>query len=146
MSWLRSVVNGTEVLKKYWLQRHELWSLYDSGVQMDAVGWFSVTHEAIAAQIAARQVALACSVIALCRVLPCHGMSPRVRGHSRCPGALVVDGFCGVGGNSIQFALAGATVIAIDNCPSRLAMARSAGSNTRPHPHKHRHTQTQAHA
>ncbi len=42
----------------------------------------------------------------------------------RCQGHVVVDGFCGVGGNSIQFALAGSYVIAVDNDKGRIDMAR----------------------
>ena len=60
-------------LRKYWHQRHRLFSEYDEGVWLDYEGWFSVTPECIAFHIAER-----------CR----HGV--------------VVDAFCGVGGNAIQ--------------------------------------------
>ena len=29
--------------KRYWELRHELWSKFDEGIQMDEEGWFSVT-------------------------------------------------------------------------------------------------------
>lgn len=37
---------------------------------------------------------------------------------------LIVDGFCGVGGNAIQFAFTCERVIAIDIDPQKIAMAR----------------------
>ena len=60
-------------LRKYWHQRYRLFHQYDSGVEMDYEGWFSVTPECIAAHIA-----------------------------ERCRSGVVVDAFCGVGGNAIQ--------------------------------------------
>ncbi len=47
-------VAGVQVLTKYWVQRYALWSRYDEGVQMDDVGWYSVTPEDIARAIARR--------------------------------------------------------------------------------------------
>jgi len=61
--------------KKYWHQRHRLFSLFDEGIQMDPEGWYSVTPESIAMHIA-----------------------------ERCRCDVIVDAFCGVGGNAIQFA------------------------------------------
>jgi trimethylguanosine synthase len=60
-----------------------------------AEGWYSVTPEKIAEHIA-----------------------------ERCSCGVVIDAFCGVGGNSIQFALTCERVIAIDINPERLAMAK----------------------
>jgi trimethylguanosine synthase len=37
-----------------WYQRHRLFSRYDQGCQMDLEGWYSVTPELIAVQIAER--------------------------------------------------------------------------------------------
>lgn len=65
-----------EELNKYWYQRHRLWSRFHEGIWMDYEGWFSVTPERIAAHIA-----------------------------QRCQSNIVIDAFCGVGGNAIQFAL-----------------------------------------
>ncbi|KAK6730961.1 hypothetical protein RB195_007435 [Necator americanus] len=83
---------------KYWYQRYRLFSKLDNGVIMDREGWFSVTPERIAEHIADRVV--------------------------RRPEMLVVDAFAGVGGNSIQMAIKGARVIAIDMDPVRLKCAR----------------------
>lgn len=63
------------VMKKYWKKRHILFSRYDSGVRMDHQSWFSVTPEPFAIATAKR---------------------------FRCD--VVVDAFCGAGGNTIQFA------------------------------------------
>ncbi|KAH7372940.1 hypothetical protein KP509_17G030300 [Ceratopteris richardii] len=83
------------MISKYWFQRFHLFSKYELGVKLDEEGWFSVTPEAIAKQHALR-----------CR-----------------QGSVVVDAFVGVGGNAIQFALAGHYVIAIDSDPRRIEYA-----------------------
>ncbi|GAA5982823.1 hypothetical protein JCM10908_006801 [Rhodotorula pacifica] len=86
--------NLPEELEKYWAQRYRLFSLFDEGCQMDREGWYSVTPENIAAQIA-----------------------------ERCRSGVVLDAFCGVGGNAIQFAFTCERVIALDTSPVRLACA-----------------------
>ncbi|XP_046732306.1 trimethylguanosine synthase isoform X1 [Silurus meridionalis] len=86
-------------LAKYWAQRYRLFSRFDEGVKLDHEGWFSVTPEKIAEHIA-----------------------QRVQVESQT--LVIVDAFCGVGGNAIQFALAGNAVIAIDIDPVRLALAQ----------------------
>ncbi|XP_076151014.1 trimethylguanosine synthase [Alosa pseudoharengus] len=86
-------------LAKYWAQRYRLFSRFDEGIKLDHEGWFSVTPERIAEHIALRvQTSFQCE--------------------------LIVDAFCGVGGNAIQFALTGKRVIAIDIDAGRLALAR----------------------
>ncbi|CAD6186265.1 unnamed protein product [Caenorhabditis auriculariae] len=85
-------------IRKYFFQRYRLFSKLDEGIIMDREGWFSVTPERIAQHIADRIV------------LP--------------ETAVIVDAFAGVGGNTIQFALRGAHVIAIDMDPVRLKCAR----------------------
>ncbi|KZT25308.1 S-adenosyl-L-methionine-dependent methyltransferase [Neolentinus lepideus HHB14362 ss-1] len=82
-------------LRKYFSQRLRLFSLYDSGALLDHVGWFSVTPEAIAANIA-----------------------------ERCRCDVILDAFCGVGGNAIQFAMRCERVIALDTSLTRLRLAR----------------------
>ena len=63
---------------------------------MDEESWYSVTPESIARSIA-----------------------------ERCSCELIVDGFCGAGGNSIQFALTCERVIAIDIDPEKICLARN---------------------
>uniref|UniRef100_A0A8B9TI17 Trimethylguanosine synthase n=1 Tax=Anas platyrhynchos TaxID=8839 RepID=A0A8B9TI17_ANAPL len=87
-------------LVKYWAQRYRLFSRFDEGIKLDREGWFSVTPEKIAEHIAVRVAqAFNCDTI--------------------------VDAFCGVGGNAIQFALTSKRVIAIDIDPEKLSLARS---------------------
>ncbi|XP_076838033.1 trimethylguanosine synthase isoform X2 [Brachyhypopomus gauderio] len=92
-------ISAEPELAKYWAQRYRLFSRFDEGVRLDHEGWFSVTPEKIAEHIAQRV-------------------------QSACDSQLVVDAFCGVGGNAIQFALLGMRVIAIDIDPVRLALAQ----------------------
>jgi methylase of polypeptide subunit release factors len=82
-------------LAKYWAQRYRLFNRFDEGILMDYEGWFSVTPERIAKDIA-----------------------------ENCRCACIIDAFCGVGGNSIQFAFTCERVIAIDMDPVKLMCAR----------------------
>ncbi|NXH40723.1 TGS1 synthase, partial [Dicaeum eximium] len=86
-------------LVKYWAQRYRLFSRFDEGIKLDREGWFSVTPEKIAEHIAVR-----------------------VSQSFNCD--IIVDAFCGVGGNAIQFALTSKRVIAIDIDPEKLRLAR----------------------
>ncbi|XP_049638365.1 trimethylguanosine synthase [Suncus etruscus] len=87
-------------LAKYWAQRYRLFSRFDDGIKLDREGWFSVTPEKIAEHIA-----------------------DRVSQSFDCD--TIVDAFCGVGGNTIQFALTGKRVIAIDIDPAKIDLARN---------------------
>ncbi|ORZ10808.1 RNA cap guanine-N2 methyltransferase-domain-containing protein [Absidia repens] len=82
-------------IQKYWYQRYSYFSKYDEGILMDHEGWFSVTPELIAQHIA-----------------------------ERCRSDIVIDAFCGCGGNAIQFASTCQRVIAIDIDPVKLHCAR----------------------
>uniref|UniRef100_A0A182QZE0 Trimethylguanosine synthase n=1 Tax=Anopheles farauti TaxID=69004 RepID=A0A182QZE0_9DIPT len=82
-------------LLKYWYKRFSLFSLFDSGIRLDRESWFSVTPEKVAAHTA-----------------------------ERCRADLIVDAFCGCGGNAIQFALSCQQVIAIDIDPRKIEMAK----------------------
>lgn len=82
-------------LLKYWRKRFSLFSRFDEGIRLDRESWFSVTPEKVARHLAER---LKCCIL--------------------------VDGFCGSGGNAIQFAETCDKVIAIDIDPVKLEMAR----------------------
>ncbi|KAE8542410.1 hypothetical protein D1P53_001187 [Cryptococcus gattii VGV] len=83
-------------LQKYFRQRGLLFPEYDRlPLLLDHTGWFSVTPQPIAAHIA-----------------------------ERCQCDVIVDAFCGVGGNAIAFAKTCERVIAIDNDITRLKIAR----------------------
>uniref|UniRef100_U3K6N1 Trimethylguanosine synthase n=2 Tax=Ficedula albicollis TaxID=59894 RepID=U3K6N1_FICAL len=86
-------------LIKYWAQRYRLFSRFDEGIKLDREGWFSVTPEKIAEHIAVR-----------------------VSQSFNCD--IIVDAFCGVGGNAIQFALTSKRVIAVDIDAEKLRLAR----------------------
>ncbi|KAG5638594.1 hypothetical protein H0H81_011680 [Sphagnurus paluster] len=77
--------------------RNRYFSLYSTppGCLLDEEGWYSVTPELVADQIA-----------------------------ERCRCDTILDAFCGVGGNSIAFAKTCQRVIALDTSPTRLALAR----------------------
>ncbi len=66
---------------KFYKKRYFLFSKFDRGIKIDAESWYSVTPEIIAKHVAGR-------------VTEKFGEM----------NANVVDGFCGVGGNLIQFA------------------------------------------
>ncbi|EJD74635.1 hypothetical protein LOAG_18070 [Loa loa] len=85
-------------MPKYYNQRFRLFSKLNKGILMDREGWYSVTPERVAAHIADRVVIM--------------------------KDTIVLDGFAGVGGNCIQFALKGAYVIALDMDPVRLRCAK----------------------
>ena len=105
-------------LAKYYRHRHSLFSLFDKGIQLDEESWYSVTPEKIAAYIAEK----------------CYNSLKSTEE------SIVVDAFCGAGGNSIQFAMYfdqgkkiptffeylidGMVVIAIDIDPNKLALAK----------------------
>ncbi|XP_014474789.1 PREDICTED: uncharacterized protein LOC106744478 isoform X2 [Dinoponera quadriceps] len=83
-------------LRKYWFKRYELFHKYDEGIQLDIESWYSVTPERIAIQIA-----------------------------RRCKCDVIIDAFCGAGGNAIQFGFTCNKVIAIDIDPEKIACARN---------------------
>lgn len=82
-------------LQKYWDRRHELFSRFDEEIQIDEIGLYSATSEKIALEQAKK--------------MNCKS---------------VLDGFCGVGGNTIVFARLGMKVMAIEKNKTRLEMAR----------------------
>lgn len=87
--------SSPSAIEKYWNQRYRLFSKYDEGIELDEESWFSVTPEVIARHIA-----------------------------ERCKCSIIVDGFCGAGGNSIQFAMKCTRVIAVDIDPRKVELAR----------------------
>uniref|UniRef100_T1K5S1 Trimethylguanosine synthase n=2 Tax=Tetranychus urticae TaxID=32264 RepID=T1K5S1_TETUR len=88
-------------LCKYWHQRYRLFSRFDQGIKLDKESWYSVTPEMIALHIASRCV-----------------KDDNYR--------VIMDPFCGVGGNIIQFASFSKNVfiIASDIDPKKVSMAK----------------------
>ena len=89
-----TLATASAPLEKYFIQRYMLFSKFDDGVALDDEGWYSVTPEVLARHMA-----------------------------ERCRCDLIVDAFCGVGGNAIQFAHTCERVIAVDLDASRLQYA-----------------------
>jgi len=93
--WLKILPPDPSIPVKFWYQRLRLFSKYEEGIKLDTEGWFSTTPELIAKMIA-----------------------------RRLGKGIVLDAMCGAGGNVIQCALHGATVIALDINSDRLEMCR----------------------
>lgn len=97
---------------KYWCQRRRLFSKFDMGIQLDGEGWFSVTPEIIADHVANRMADLAKPIV-----------ETRNDGH----GIVVLDAFCGCGGNSIAFGKLDSAVVSrvvcVDTDRSKLLKA-----------------------
>ncbi|CAH0398618.1 unnamed protein product [Chilo suppressalis] len=85
----------TPKMLKYWKKRHSLFHRFDEGIKLDLESWFSVTPESVAWHIA-----------------------------NKFAFDIVIDAFCGAGGNTIQFARTCKKVIAIDIDPVKVEMAR----------------------
>ncbi|KAK9880754.1 hypothetical protein WA026_013077 [Henosepilachna vigintioctopunctata] len=83
-------------LKKFWHRRLSLFSRFDEGIKLDEESWYSVTPELIAKNTA-----------------------------DRCKTDIIIDAFCGAGGNTIQFALTCKKVIAIDVDPKKIEIAKN---------------------
>lgn len=103
----KSVCPSQVVLHKYYQQRYDYFSLFDEGVQIDEEGWYSVTPEAIAKHIALEAKAIA-----------------ETYRQNESDELVILDAFCGVGGNTIQFAKHFDRVVAVDLDANRLEMAR----------------------
>ena len=72
---------------KYWAQRRRLFSRFDRGIKLDSEGWYSVTPEIIADHCANRVAEL----------------SAAMKESTGSEGIVILDAFCGCGGNSIAF-------------------------------------------
>ncbi|PWN23083.1 S-adenosyl-L-methionine-dependent methyltransferase [Microstroma glucosiphilum] len=118
-------------MTKYWYSRYRLFSRFDEGVLMDAQSWFSVTPEVVAARIASR------CLYPLLHQQP-QGQKQPHRSKAQGGEVVILDLFCGAGGNAIQFALAGmededeeqeqgkstTRIIAVDIDPDKIEYAR----------------------
>lgn len=74
-----------KVHDKYWAQRRRLFSRFDMGIQMDSEGWYSVTPEVIADHVAQRVASTGSDNN--------NNTNPKI----------ILDAFCGMGGNGIAF-------------------------------------------
>ena len=104
-------------LQKYYHQRYNLFKLFDSGIQIDEEGWYSVTPETIADHVAQEALSIAKTAAAAVGVGDTENSTSKQ--------FVILDAFCGVGGNTIQFAKYFDKVLAVDLDPTRLSMARN---------------------
>ena len=81
---------------KFWMQRYYYFSKFDNGIQMDKESWYSVTPEKIAKYTA-----------------------------KLIKGKTIIDGFCGCGGNVIQFSKYCSKVYAIDISTKKLDICKN---------------------
>lgn len=107
-------------IDKYWKQRRRLFSKFDDGIELDEEGWFSVTPEIIADHVAQRLANMA----ARAGIVADQPM-------------IVLDAFCGCGGNAIAFAKhSNVTVLATDVDRTKLRKAAHNAAIYRIPPHK----------
>jgi len=104
------------VHQKYWAQRRRLFKLFDEGIQLDPEGWYSVTPEVVADHVAKRfsdaSQQLICSN---------NTMSTPERGGKKVkiPNSkpmVILDAFCGMGGNAIAFGKLPSSVVSLVVC------------------------------
>ena len=97
------------VLDKYWAQRRRLFSRFDEGIQMDSQGWYSTTPEVIADHTANRSIRMGKTYFS-----------------NKRSDLIILDAFCGCGGNAIAFAKNKdiSLVIAVDNDLQKIEMAK----------------------
>lgn len=95
LAGLPAEIANDRTLYKYWCKRFSLFSLFDAGIKLDRESWFSVTPEKVAIYTA-----------------------------TRCECDIIIDAFCGAGGNTIQFAKTCQRVIAIDIDAKKIEMAK----------------------
>ena len=91
-----SYLKNTAPNIKFWRQRYYYFSKFDKGIQMDKEAWYTVTPEEIAKYTA-----------------------------KLIKGKTIIDGFCGCGGNVIQFSKYCSKVYAIDISESKLRMCKN---------------------
>ena len=89
-------------LKKYWQKRYYLFSKFDRGILIDDESWYSVTPEPMAKYIAQK----------ISDRVSCFQENGNLSGQAN-----VLDAFCGVGGNLIQFSKKCGFCVGVDMDP-----------------------------
>ena len=133
-----------QIHDKYWVQRRRLFSRFDRGIQLDAEGWYSVTPEIIADHVALQLSALLPYLVKLKQKPQLPGFLPvmncpqahqmmiqqqhqRQQSGQQYEGVVLLDAFCGCGGNGIAFARKNqvplSLVVCVDLDRNKLRMA-----------------------
>ena len=101
-----------DIHQKYWDQRYRLFLLYDHNIYLDNESWYSITPEIISDYIVKR-----CNDLLYKYSFNLHNNN-QIRKLSSC---IILDLFCGCGGNVISFAKTNAIVLCNDIDPIKLA-------------------------
>lgn len=91
-------IQNDRKLMKYWLNRYQLFNKFDQGIKLDRGTFFTYFRKINLLQ---------CDNVIICFVESWYSVTPEnVAKHiaERCKCEVIVDAFCGAGGNSIQFA------------------------------------------
>lgn len=108
------------VHQKYWAQRRRLFKKFDEGIQLDPEGWYSVTPEAVADHVASRFADASGQLMAVhntnnnAMCTPDRGNKQK-KNSSKKP-MVILDAFCGCGGNAIAFSKLPFTVVSLIVC------------------------------
>lgn len=123
---------------KYWAQRRRLFKRFDEGIQLDGEGWYSVTPEVVADHVASRfadafnQLMEFPNGDAKVGSSPCTNRRRCGREQSQKRPMVILDAFCGCGGNAIAFgklpSSAVSLVVCIDVDRAKLRMAANNAS------------------
>jgi len=94
------------VSDKYWAQRYRLFSKFDDGIQLDPESWYSVTPEAIASHIAAKATTPITTTTTRVtkKSFLFYDTTTTNNNNNNDNGIIILDAFCGAGGNAIAFA------------------------------------------
>jgi trimethylguanosine synthase len=96
---------------KYWAQRRRLFKKFDEGIELDAEGWYSVTPEVVADHVASR-FKDASEHFKRSVTNNANGRNARRRkGQQSSKPMVILDAFCGCGGNAIAFAKLSPSVV-----------------------------------
>mmetsp|Transcript_2242 Transcript_2242/g.4826 ORF Transcript_2242/g.4826 Transcript_2242/m.4826 type:complete len:592 (+) Transcript_2242:118-1893(+) len=104
---------------KYWAQRRRLFKKFDDGIQLDAEGWYSVTPEVVADHVASRFGDASKQLVRYPANQNARGGKGTRRGgqKKKPPKSMVIlDAFCGCGGNGIAFAKLSSSAISLVVC------------------------------
>ncbi len=98
---------------KYWAQRRRLFKRFDEGIELDAEGWYSVTPEVVADHVASRFQDASEHFKRAAATSNTNGRNARNkrRGQQSSKSMVILDAFCGCGGNAIAFAKLSPSVV-----------------------------------
>lgn len=106
-------------VQKYWHQSYSIFSKYDDGIWMTDDAWYGVTHEDIARFVSHPLENLFTNEV--------RKIAQDIAAAAPADKSIIIDPFCGVGGNTIAFALSGRwkRVYAIEKDKATLECAKN---------------------